>query len=673
MKRKKVFYCVAVVYVYMYFTVNSAQENRKPLNILIVDTHFSDPYYFDTLISLIKPLDFDVHLKSWYQVQESDLQFVDFLYIEPSLDQIAAMLNSQQKNPALTLISSKLKVMLTYMQKHKKHIVLGVQQSHNTSLAETLYKELLKNLGISTSTQEEQLLQHLLRASAYKSSLYDTALLIKRNTAKAKQFTENNLLPIYKNTLDSALHPLYPFGGILSQDPLIILISADYLHAFDMQEDFMLNPMDEDVRQNLLQHLSYTWQEIKQLIKKAPAQQNKLPIKLRTSYSLEQHQKAIMDRSKVMHIQYQWIDNEKIACAWMNLNPFKTASPEERLKQAERIILSGINLLWLELMPEMYLGKRSLATQKTKDAWLESINQFTQVLIHASKKTGLPIPKILVGMELTWNFANKAPEDPARDAYGTVYPHIPSPLDIQQFWQAEVIDVFKQFYELWVTQIGNNIPLSGVFLDLEMYHAPKETGQFLNTMDFSDQAWHIATDNLKQDLSSHTQDPLIRITSLFENKLISHYFNALEQQAKYIGAYISKSIRSILPNAILGVYNITLPYNWFYKGFLTGLSSPRHPIILATFNLEAYRHYPWLLHHDIHIFHLPPLLLSKFRSVNDFTLIKKLSRYHDGVWFNRFSQLEEKVKDYQNVEVTKLPTDLFIKELNKQLPLKNSK
>ncbi len=46
------------------------------------------------------------------------------------------------------------------------------------------------------------------------------------------------------------------------------------------------------------------------------------------------------------------------------------------------------------------------------------------------------------------------------------------------------------------------------------------------------------------------------------------YLNFLEQQATSIGKQLKHDIRNLLPHAIIGVYQMTLPGSWFYRGLL---------------------------------------------------------------------------------------------------------
>src|SRR5690606_8286303 len=111
-----------------------------------------------------------------------------------------------------------------------------------------------------------------------------------------------------------------------------------------------------------------------------------------------------------------------------------------------------------------------------------SIFRFTAALKKKSTELKLPLPHIFIGMEISGNFGSKLPIESAKDIYGKNYTKIPSPLDFENYWQKEVIEVFDRFYEIWQHNIGNDLPLAGIFLDFEMYHAQDQTGQYTNLM-----------------------------------------------------------------------------------------------------------------------------------------------------------------------------------------------
>lgn len=268
---------------------------------------------------------------------------------------------------------------------------------------------------------------------------------------------------------------------------------------------------------------------------------------------------------------------------------------------------------------------------------------------------------------MTGNFAHKKVKNPVVTVYGTRYDKIPSPLDFNNFWKEELLDVFDKFFLYW-QKISHGIPIAGIFFDFEMYHAQQQSGHYTTLMDFSDCAWHVYSSAVCRPYLKNMKTINDKTNYLMKNKLFDHYFKVLEQEAYKIGKRIRAHLKRKAPHLLVGIYDIFLPHNWFYKGMLAGLSTSSEPVLLATFNNDFYSHYSWLEKNNIYAFHMAALLLGKFKKVEDFDLINDVAQYHDGIWFNRISRLEESrdPKDWgwnYGVEVTPLPTECFVDHL----------
>ena len=205
-----------------------------------------------------------------------------------------------------------------------------------------------------------------------------------------------------------------------------------------------------------------------------------------------------------------------------------------------------------------------------------------------------------------------------------------------------------------------------------MYHAKDQSGQYTTLMDFSDLAWNTYCDATNQKNLKKIKNVHDRIGYLMDTDTCNTYFAELEKQMISIGKMIRERLKKKAPHLLIGIYNIYLPHNWFYKGMIAGLSNVSEPVILATFNNDFYPHCQWLKNNAIYAYHLQVLLLSKFKHVTDFNLISKLSTFHDGIWFNRISRLVESrdPKDWSwdyEVEVTPLSTAVVVKEISSQI------
>ena len=559
-------------------------------------------------------------------------------------------------------------------------------------MAFTLVKRILTKLGLSDESSKnfgaflDKALNHLLHSDASKSYGYDTALLYKKeqniDAKHLKQFPPlieaQKLLAMplpYDTTFIKKapeLTPLYPLGFYFKNKHTgnhFFITSQNYMHVTDINEPFTLNPIDSQLRSALLSGLLAMIYELRTLQRKnkITKKQLTLPHSLTDAFSAQKKQQAQHQRKHLLASPYNWIPCEGIACGWMHLDPFENKQEEV----AERILQSGQNMLWLQLTPELFLSDNGTRTAQEKAQFFERITRFTAALHKKAQEHNKSVPRIFVGMELSGNFATQPVNEEATSLYGTSYSKIPAPLDFEHYWKKELVEVFDRFYDHWKQSLGSGLPLAGIFLDFEMYHAPDQTGQYSNLMDFSDLAWHTYTKKTNNSALVKLKTTNDRLTYLLNNKQLGNNLSFLENEDEALGKKIKNHLNRTLPDGIIAAYNINLPHSWFYKGMLAGLSSPEKPLILATFNNEYYSHYDWLTKNNIHLFHLPVLLFSKLRNKADFNLINTFSEQHDGLWFNRYSRLEEprneeKTFDY-GVESSPLDTLTVIKLMQKHI------
>ena len=275
----------------------------------------------------------------------------------------------------------------------------------------------------------------------------------------------------------------------------------------------------------------------------------------------------------------------------------------------------------------------------------------------------------MVNFDITTNFKNATIVNTAYDFYGKEHTSVPAPLDYKNLWLPELIAPFDAFVELWARNLGNEIPLIGIFLDLQMYHAQDKDDATLynNLLDFSDHSWHIYCLDNNNETLYQVNNANDRIKYLCENNKIEEYFACLQKAAYQLGKMIREHLHTRIPNLHIGVYQgAGLPEDWFHLGFLAGLSTPKNPIILATFNNNAYSHMEYLCDNGIYCFHIPSMLMSKFQEEADFELIQERRKYHDGIWFSRFSHIVKdlvKDTDWWRLEASLLPKDVIINQL----------
>lgn len=660
--------------------------------MLIIDTGNNDPHIYRNFMLLADAAGFKAEAKPFYQLSPASLDHYNSILL--NLDGSFLVATAKELATKQTIESPLLKHIFSLIAALSKRsnstigIMVPVPNKKSVAIL-SLIKQILAKLGLNAKNKEialllDNALNHLMHSDASKSYGYDTALLYKKdqhNTAQPKQFeplmqAEKLLatsLPRNQHFLEKApeLTPLYPLGFYFKNQQTgnhFFITSQNYVHVTDINEPFMLNPVDSNIRKALLKgQLSmlnelYTIQN-KSVTRKHPS----IPYVLTDAFSAEKKKQTQQQRKNSLASSYNWITCEGIACGWMHLDPFY--GKEETA--AEHILQSGQNMLWLQLRPEWYLSDNCCKTEDEKRQFFQHITDFTTALNKKAQELNKKAPHIFVGMELSGNFAVKPVNEAPTTAYGTNYSKIPAPLDFKHYWKKELVEVFDRFHTHWQQSLGSGLPLAGVFLDFEMYHAQDQTGQYSSLMDFSDLSWHLYNKKINNTALAKLKTTNERINYLLQSNQLTNYFSFLEQEARKLGKTIKDHLHQTLPEGIIAAYNINLPHSWFYKGILAGLSSPQQPLILATFNNDYYTHYDWLTKNNIHLLHLPVVLFSKLRNKSDFNLINRLSAQHDGVWFNRYSWLEQPKSadgsfDY-GVESSPLSSSLVIKLMNKHI------
>lgn len=698
----------------------SALENQ---HMLIINSAYKDHYFFNTTQQLAESVGFLVDIKQGENISIDTLQHYSTLVL--SLPQEVLIYTAQtladQKieasdidqlinaidNPFVKQFFELIKQISTL---ENKTIVLALPALNNPAPLMPIITLIVKNL-IYLPAQSEDMpthaalssalwtnVKHFLTGDSEKSYRYHTTLIPPRSLSyqspKTNQIKENHEIIAtqipYTSSIFSAnstLFPLYPLAFyIKTAQNQFFITSINYLYSLEINENFRLVPLEHSIRLNLLRGLQQMWFDIfnttKQRFFAGGVPPLKTPAIFETAFEKNQKQKAQLDKGAIDR-RYNWIkEDHGIACAWTHLRSFFVEKKEKektiyKLKAGvtNRILESGVNMLWLQLTPETYLSKKVHNTLEAKENQKRNytqIEQFTRGLRQSARFLHKPIPKIFIGMEISSNASiERNVPNPVFDIFGKKYPNIPSPFDIKKYWQTELIDVLQQFTHDWQAQnIGNDIPITGVFLDLVMYHAQDQATEYTHFMDFSSLAWGIfcKSKNLNQSVNTL---PTVeeRISYLIKHKMLQDYFNTLHIEAFKLGKFIKNKIYTILPDAIIAVYSPTIVASWFYIGFLAGLSTRTEPIILATFNTTFYQHYPWLSQKGIYAYHLPVILFSKLENEADFNLIETYYTFHDGVWFNRYARLEEArpAKKTMDVEITSLPTEDVIRFMHQYI------
>lgn len=716
---------------------NTKLKNKQKLSLLVLDSAGRPRYNYRNLLLMARSVGFEPHYKSLYDFLENpEIQSYDVVFfmisnellknIHHVLSQkiITAVENfstTQGKclgvffpgtnncSPALLKLASQLTQRLTPAQDSVQTTPLSFAQNIKAWFSKPA----------PSSAILHPFLEHLLQPDAAVGFTFGTTLLNKKELGDKKQtravykqkkrreklahfcaLPEANvaLLPCY-SPWQPAITNLLPAGLVIKNKSrnTCSLISKSSLFTFaDIEENFFYCPQNSKERTQLLEVAQQVLWEFYQVCHtkelgspQAHTAAPKLPHKLTTTFIHQQTKlarKRVAQRVKAQS-PYAWIVNEGISCGWLAVGDYALSEmdlkqfPEKEKKELKKTALyngirflydTRINVAWFEVNPEAFLSERSRSPEKEKEL-REQLEPIAQELLAQQKETGRPLPKVFVGVELTGNFGKNMPPHAVVDLFGTVYPNIPSPLDLTEFWQKELLAVFDVFCDLF----EKTIPITGIFIDFEMYHAVKQASLYSDLMDFSNTAWQIycnarqKTEPSRADTTVTTQNTQstldkiaeheTRIAYLVEHARLTNYFHLLEREAYKLGTTIKKHLRTRMPNLLIGAYAPNIPNSWFYRGLLRGLSSPAEPVILATFNTDGSSHYDWLEKQGIYTLNGTALLLSKFRTPHNFTLIDQALLYNNFVWFNKASRIvydnKKREKSWWAVEGSPLDQD----------------
>lgn len=517
-------------------------------------------------------------------------------------------------------------------------------------------------------------LQYLLQPSHPAFDKYHTNLLYNDKERKKNPPLLEDLSDLYKEEGAYVIPTkkdmkFSPLGLMIKQDQTYFFISKmSWLDNYEINENFRTYPLEKSLQAQFFATLQETLKELHALLPTTEDKPAKGTHTCRDIPSLNRTEKKKYQNLRTTEIdkRYTWMNTRGINGAWLELEPY-VKTPELLQKGVDSILDAHLNMLWMSLSPERFFSRLVTDKEKEKAEFLAGLTLFTKKLKEASAQRKTIPPAFFVGSEITTNFGKNPVSSCVYDMTGKKLDKIPAPFDWDNFWYPELIQPFMLFVDQWQKGVGSGLSLAGIFLDLEMYHAQDQASEYTNMMDFGDHTWQLYGNRYPEKVEKTLKTVPERVDFLIKNDQLPLYYSFLQSEAQAIGKKIREHIRARLPEAIIGVYSMTLPHTWFLLGMLAGLSTPTDPLILATFNVDAYRHFDYLRKNHIYCFHIPVFLLSKLRAQEDFSLINQLRSAHDGVWFNRFSRLVETLDDkvWWNLEASPLERSIVAKGIGK--------
>jgi len=566
---------------------------------------------------------------------------------------------------------------------------------------------LLNKCGVPTGKKAQPLLasflRHAFRPDLVDGKLFGTTLINKSGTLtlgprldtminnKTQQIVATPL-PRQTRSFTQAVQATFPLALFIKNERLnnnYLIMKASRCTFSEFVENFFSNPLNFDTRNERLSALQQTFHEFYTTIRQGTVPRTmkykklQLPHVLTKQFVIAQKKKSLkkLKASTRIHPAHHWLTQRPLSLAWLEPGDYflNDRNPSAELPVHKQIELkqkamqrgmdfmydAGFNLLWFEFNPELFLAHNGLQKNK-KTKFVQQVRAIGAALQERFARGNKPFPKVFIGTDITTNYRTNPVHVAAKDFYGQTYSKIPSPLDFTHFWKPELLAVFDAF----VDEFEKYIPIDGIFLDFEMYHAQKQSADFSNVMGFSDLAWKAYVDatgqrNLLQYVSVDS-----RVNHLIKTNKLNHYRNTLTQKAQQLGTKIKNHLHKKKPHLLIGVYAPTPASSWFYRGLLAGLSSKTQPIILATFNTDYYSHAPWLEQQGIYALHGTAIMMSKLTTVTDFNVISRQQELQTFAWFNRPSRMIYKPAQRKNIwwssEASPLSAQLTAKEIQKQ-------
>lgn len=665
--------------------------HSNTISMLLLDTQGNQSYSYRNFVACARAAGFSVDYRSIY----------DFL-INPVIDRYDGVMLVIGEGFLETITSDIraqfLKTVQQFAQQGNKIMGLLLPGASHTlckNLVIQYNKELLTTFGVFADEAgvtvghpvEKAIslfLESLLISDGAKGAAFGTTLMNQKSVPLPKilgpdgkhfgAVADNDavigaLLPLKKHfsaTVQSTLPLALYLKNKITGNRYFIARSSDLLFS-EVQENFWKTPLHTSQRQELQEAVLQTLEELhcfcadKNLT--APCQSATLPETLTADYRQRQkiHCEQEIHDAIAKNERLQWICKQGISCAWLEPSDFfidreKTAYPEKgtALEQGiDFIYNAGFNLLWFEFRPETMFNVHPQKKEVQRE-YIARVRTLAAALKEKFSREGKELPKIFVGADITTHYGTVPVHDAAQDLYGRRYSKIPSPLDYEHFWKPDLLYAFQEFCKVF----KDCLPIDGIFLDLEWYHAPEQSNGYSNLMDFSDVSWNLFCLN-KRHKKARSLVGQERVLYLKNKHLFDEYRKFLHHKAVELGRTLKQELQRICSDVLIAAYLPSLPDSWFYCGLLEGLGTSQEPVILATFNTDFYSHCRWFTDRSIYLLHGAPVMLSKLTEPSSFNLIAQLQEQHFFTWFNRPSRMiyKQRVGMPWEVEASSLSPD----------------
>lgn len=238
-----------------------------------------------------------------------------------------------------------------------------------------------------------------------------------------------------------------------------------------------------------------------------------------------------------------------------------------------------------------------------------------------------------------------------------------SPLDLR-FWREIMIPAFEEVARFSVKHPS----VKGITIDYEMY-GYEPVIFYPETIGFEDVAFHAVATHLPAE--ARDLPPERRYEWLRDRGLLGQYFGLLEHEAEKLGRSIRVRIHSINPKFIFGAYQAGLPYTWFYRGLMRGMSTPEMPMIWLSFSTQSAAEVERWWGRSQHILNASAVMLGLHPVAEWKNVLPALAHYHDGYWLNRYNWLIDDAAGKRSIEIpdgTREEAWKALAEANRRIP-----
>ena len=341
-------------------------------------------------------------------------------------------------------------------------------------------------------------------------------------------------------------------------------------------------------------------------------------------------------RSTIRRDVYGSYLDHGIRAAWGDMN-----HDDAWLKQAaDGFKSAGMNYIWAVGSPEQFVMDKYTTAQR-------------DTLRHAWET----FAGLLDGSQVGWTIGINYPGPIDRAKYaksrGTDGKEIEllAPLDLR-YWYDIMIPAMEE-----VAKFSLRHPsVKGVMVDYEMYGF-EPIIFYPEAIGFEDVSYKAflrsAEGHIDAKLLAEAAalDYGARYPWLRDHGLLTTFYLLLEGESEKLGRLIRERIHAINPNFIFSAYHAGLPYSWFYRGLIRGMSTPEMPMLWLSFQGLSGADVDRFWSHGQHMLNASAIMLGTYPIAQWKDAMMAGRRFHDGYWLNRFNWLIDDAKGKKSIEI----------------------